>query len=99
MAETNDNDLIGELEAPVALRSFGSGWYSGFFGIVLGIAGLGLVLVLRYPDWLGSPELAQVRESALFRPIVHFTILGAYALAIISLMLRRKKRPTGGGSP
>jgi hypothetical protein len=32
-----------------------------------------------------------VRESSAFRPIVHFVILGAYGLAIISLMLRDKK--------
>ena len=33
-----------------------------------------LVLVLRYPDWLGSPQLAVVRDSAAFRPIVHLFI-------------------------
>ncbi len=91
MERTGGSPLIGELEAPLALRRFGSGWYSGFFGIVLAIAGLGLVLVLRYPAWLGSPELAAVRDSSAFRPIVHVVILGAYALSIISLMLRRRK--------
>ena len=88
---TGSNALFDELEAPVALRKFGSGWYSGFFGILLAVVGFGLVLVLRYPDWLGSPELARVRDMSAFRPIVHITILGAYALAIISLLLRRKK--------
>lgn len=90
MASSTDS-LIDELQAPVALRRFGSGWYSGFFGLVLAIAGLGLVLVLRYPDWLGSPELAVVRDSSAFRPTVHFVILGAYALSIISLLLRDRK--------
>jgi sterol desaturase/sphingolipid hydroxylase (fatty acid hydroxylase superfamily) len=90
MASSTDS-LIDELQAPVALRRFGSGRYSGFFGLVLAIAGLGLVLVLRYPDWLGSPELAVVRESSAFRPTVHFVILGAYALSIISLLLRDRK--------
>ena len=83
--------LVHELEAPVRLRRFGSGWYAGFFGLVLAIAGLGMVLVLRYPAWLGSPELAAVRESSAFRPVVHGFILAAYALAILSLMLRRRK--------
>lgn len=85
------DSLIDDLEAPPMLRRFGSGWYSGFFALVLAIAGLSLVLVLRYPDWLGSPELAALRESAGFRAAVHACILLAYALAVVSLMLRRRK--------
>ena len=85
------DSLFDELQAPTALRRFGSGWYSGFFGLLLAVSGFALVLVLRYPGWLGSPELMAVRESPAFRPIVHFVILGAYGLAIISLMLRDKK--------
>jgi sterol desaturase/sphingolipid hydroxylase (fatty acid hydroxylase superfamily) len=84
-------DLIDELQAPVSVRRFGSGWYSGFFGLLFAISGFAMVLVLRYPDWLGSPELAMVRDSSAFRPAVHVVILAAYALAIISLMLRDKK--------
>ena len=83
--------LIEELQAPVKLRRFGSGWYAGFFGLLLAFSGFALVLVLRYPDWLGSPELTAVRESSAFRPVVHLVLLAAYALAIVSLMLRRNK--------
>src|SRR6187455_724777 len=90
MAGPTDS-LFDELQAPTALRRFGSGWYSGFFGLLLAVSGFALVLVLRYPGWLGSPELMAVRESSAFRPIVHFVILGAYGLAILSLMLRDKK--------
>ena len=85
------DSLIEELQAPVAHRRFGSGWYAGFFGLLLAVSGFALVLVLRYPEWLGSPELARVRESSAFRPVVHVTILTAYALSILSLMLRDKK--------
>jgi len=83
--------LVDDLEAPTRVRGFGSGWYAGFFALLLGGVAFALVLVLRYPDWLGSPMLAVVRDSAAFRPIVHLSILGAYGLAIISLMLRRRK--------
>jgi sterol desaturase/sphingolipid hydroxylase (fatty acid hydroxylase superfamily) len=83
--------LVEELQAPTHVRRFGSGWYAGFFALLLGGVSFALVLVLRYPDWLGSPQLGVVRDSAAFRPIVHLFILGAYALAILSLMLRRKK--------
>lgn len=90
MASPTD-DLVDELQAPVALRRFGSGWYSGFFGLLFAISGFAMVLVLRYPGWLGSPELAMVRDSSIFRPAVHAVILAAYALAVISLLLRTKK--------
>ena len=83
--------LIDELQAPVSVRRFGSGWYAGFFGLLMAISGFALVLVLRYPDWLGSPELARLRESSSFRPVVHAVILAAYALSILSLMLRRNR--------
>lgn len=83
--------LVDELQAPTQVRQFGSGWYAGFFALLLGVVSFAFVLVLRYPDWLGSPILAMVRDSAAFRPTVHLFILGAYGLAIISLMLRRKK--------
>lgn len=90
MARAADK-LVDELQAPVALRRFGSGWYSGFFGLLFAISGFAMVLVLRYPGWLGSPELAMVRDSSTFRPAVHAVILAAYALAVISLLLRTKK--------
>jgi sterol desaturase/sphingolipid hydroxylase (fatty acid hydroxylase superfamily) len=86
-----DDLLVEELEAPPALRRFGSGWYAGLFGLLLAIASLAMVLVLRFPEWLGMPELAAIRESNGFRPAVHVLILAAYGLSIVSLMLRRRK--------
>ena len=91
MIGTTNDPLLEELQAPLALRRFGSGWYSGLFGLLLAIAAFAMVLVLRFPDWLGTPELATLRNSESFRPAVHVLILAAYALSIISLMLRRKK--------
>ena len=44
--------LRGELEAPPALRRFGSGWISGVLGFVLGLAGFLLVDARR----AGPPE-------------------------------------------
>lgn len=91
MMEATRDPLIEELEAPVAHRRFGSGWYSGLFAFLLAVAAFAMVLVLRFPNWLGTPELAAVREAAAFRPAVHFVILAAYGLAVVSLMLRRNK--------
>jgi sterol desaturase/sphingolipid hydroxylase (fatty acid hydroxylase superfamily) len=80
--------LIRDLEAPVAVRKAGSGWYSGFFGLLLGLAGLGMVIALRWPGLFAMPELEVVRQFGGFRVIVHVTLITAYALALLSLLLR-----------
>ena len=49
--------LRDELEAPPALRRFGSGWISGVLGVVLGLAGLFLVISLRAPGAFSMPEV------------------------------------------
>jgi sterol desaturase/sphingolipid hydroxylase (fatty acid hydroxylase superfamily) len=91
MGEAARGPLIEELEAPVGQRRFGSGWYSGMFAFLLAVAAFAMVLVLRFPSWLGTPDLAAVREAGAFRPAVHLIILAAYGLAVLSLMLRRNK--------
>lgn len=91
MKDAGRDPLREELQAPVAQRRFGSGWYAGLFAFLLSIAAFAMVLVLRFPAWLGTPQLAVLRDSAAFRPAVHFIILAAYGLAVVSLMLRRNK--------
>lgn len=83
--------LRDELEAPVAIRNFGSGWYSGFFALVLAIAGFGLVVALRWPGWFATPELQMVEKTLWFRPVVHAVLIASYALALLSLMLRTRR--------
>jgi len=56
--------LRGELEAPPALRQFGSGWISGVLGLVLGVAGLLLVLALRAPGLF--PSFDRLFRNLLF---------------------------------
>jgi sterol desaturase/sphingolipid hydroxylase (fatty acid hydroxylase superfamily) len=83
--------LERDLQSPVEVRRFGSGWLSGFLGLVLAIAGLCLVVSLRWPDWFSTPELAVVRNWTGFRLVIHFVLIGAYALALLSLLLRPRK--------
>lgn len=81
--------LIAELETPRALRRFGTGWYAGLFALLLAMAGLALVLALRFPGELATPELAVVYQSAMLRPAVHGLIMASWALAVVSLLLGR----------
>lgn len=83
--------LEHDLQAPIEARGFGSGWFAGFFGLVFAIAGFGLVFALRYPDWFATPELQTLKDWAGFRSVVHGFLLIAYALALLSLLLRPRK--------
>jgi sterol desaturase/sphingolipid hydroxylase (fatty acid hydroxylase superfamily) len=83
--------LEKDLQAPLATRGFGSGWFAGFFALLFAVSGLGMVAALRYPDWFATPELQLVKDWGGFRGLVHATLLIAYALALLSLMLRPRK--------
>jgi sterol desaturase/sphingolipid hydroxylase (fatty acid hydroxylase superfamily) len=83
--------LRRELEAPPALRKFGSGWISGVLGLVLGIAGLGLVVALRLPGTFTVPETHNLYQNPWFRIGLHILLLTAFGLSALSLALRRGK--------
>jgi len=83
--------LRDDLQAPIEARRFGSGWFAGFFALVLAIAGFGLVVALRWPGLFATPELAKLRDLPGFRLGVHVTLLLSYTLALLSLLLRPAK--------
>jgi sterol desaturase/sphingolipid hydroxylase (fatty acid hydroxylase superfamily) len=84
-------DLKRDLEAPIEARRFGTGWFAGFFALVLALLGFCLVVSLRWPGLFAMPELQVLRDRWSFRALIHFVLLAAYALALLSLMLRRPK--------
>src|SRR3546814_18026963 len=87
--------LMRDLESHTEVRRFGSGWLSGFFGLLFAITGFFLVVALRFPDWFATPELAIVKNWTGFRGFVHLTLLVSYGLALLSLLLRPRKVPIG----
>jgi sterol desaturase/sphingolipid hydroxylase (fatty acid hydroxylase superfamily) len=91
MAKTFIQRLTADLEAPIEARGFGTGWFAGFFAILLSIAGLCFVVALRWPQVFAMPQLEAVRDWTGFRALVHVTLLTAYALALLSLLLRPRK--------
>jgi len=54
-----------ELECPALLRRLGSGWISGVTGLILGIASIGMVLVMRFPGVFGTAEMAGLRGAGI----------------------------------
>src|SRR5580698_7541455 len=83
--------LRGEIEAPPALRRFGSGWISGVLGLVLGVAGLLLVISMLAPGLLAIPETQTLRENPWYRIAIHLTLIAAFTLSALSLVLRRER--------
>jgi sterol desaturase/sphingolipid hydroxylase (fatty acid hydroxylase superfamily) len=84
-------NLMRDLEAPREVRRFGSGWFSGFFAILLAVAGFAMVVALRWPSLFAVPELAVLKDWTSFRAAVHAVLIGSYALALLSLLLRPRK--------
>ncbi len=80
-----------ELECPSLLRRFGSGWISGVTGLILGIASIGMVLVMRFPGVFGTAEMASLRGAGWFRGLLFGIMLVAYVSSVLSLILREKK--------
>jgi sterol desaturase/sphingolipid hydroxylase (fatty acid hydroxylase superfamily) len=85
------DDLMHDLESHVEVRRFGSGWLSGFFALLFAIAGLGMVIALRFPDYFATPELEILKDWGGFRGVVHLVLLISYALSLLSLILRPRK--------
>ena len=83
--------LRRELEAPYQARRWGSGWISGTAALIFSIAGLGAVLCMHFPDWLTTPQLREVLFQAWLKPAVQATLLLAFALACLNIVLRRNK--------
>jgi sterol desaturase/sphingolipid hydroxylase (fatty acid hydroxylase superfamily) len=83
--------LERDLASPLKVRRLGTGWFSGFFALLLAVVGLCMVAALRWPDWFAMPELAPLYQWSGLRPLVHAALLSAYALALLSLLLRPRK--------
>ncbi|MEO6244259.1 MAG: sterol desaturase family protein [Opitutaceae bacterium] len=80
-----------ELEAAESLRRFGSGWISGVIGLMLGLAGLLLVLTLRAPGTFAMPEFRPLHEKAWFRLVIHGLLLAGFLFSAVSLALRKER--------
>lgn len=72
---------------------FGRGWLSGILSCVLGIASLGSVLCIRFPNLFAFPELLNRYSDYLIyiRGILHVALISAFILGTISVCLRKNK--------
>lgn len=83
--------LSKEFSKPKEQRPLGSGWLSGGGALLAGLAGLLLVLVLKFPGSFVTPDLMVLHEFGYLRPFLQGVLLLGYALALISLLLSKDK--------
>ena len=70
---------------------FGHGFISGLLSAILGIAGFGVVLCLRFPELLTHDELRALYALPSLRAVVHLTLVASFLLGTVSAMLRGNK--------
>ena len=80
-----------ELEAPPALRKFGSGWISGVLGMMFGLAALGSVVMMRFPGVFTMKENAGVIGHPAFRTGMFVLMVLAFVFSLLNLVLRPSK--------
>ena len=71
--------------------SFGYGFISGLLSAILGIAGFGAVLCLRFPQYLTHDELRSLYSLGYLRAIIHVTLVASFLLGSTSAFLRANK--------
>ena len=71
--------------------SAGHGFISGLLSALLGIAGFGLVLSLRFPEQLMFGDLRPLYASPYLRAVVHLALVTAFLFGSVSAVLRANK--------
>ena len=71
--------------------AWGRGFLSGLLSAVLGVAGIGAVLTLRFPGVLSATELRPFYDLAYVRPLIHTALVASLLLGTVSFYLRANK--------
>ena len=85
-----------EARAHIALEtteptSVGHGFISGLVSALCGLAGLGLVLGLRFPEYFAQADVREVYASPYLRPSLHLMLVTSFLAGSISAVLRANK--------
>lgn len=71
--------------------TFGHGFISGLISAVLGIVGFGVVLGMRFPEYVQFSELRPLYTSSCLRAGIHLTLVASFLLGTVSAWLRANK--------
>jgi lathosterol oxidase len=92
----SDPRPAGRPRAHIALEtsepmSVGHGFISGLLSAILGIVGFGVVLSLRFPEYLTQADLRPMYSSPYLRALIHLTLVTSFLLGSVSAVLRANK--------
>jgi sterol desaturase/sphingolipid hydroxylase (fatty acid hydroxylase superfamily) len=73
-------------------QHFGSGWFSGLIGLLLGAGSFFAVLVFHFPEWLTANTLRDQYPIGVMRGILTLAIIAAFFFSALNLLLRPNKR-------
>jgi sterol desaturase/sphingolipid hydroxylase (fatty acid hydroxylase superfamily) len=73
-------------------QHFGSGWFSGLLGVLLGAGSFFAVLVFHFHEWLTVSELRAHYPIGLMRGLLTLAIIAAFFFSALNLLLRPSKR-------
>jgi sterol desaturase/sphingolipid hydroxylase (fatty acid hydroxylase superfamily) len=72
-------------------QHFGSGWFSGLIGLLLGAGSFFAVLVFHFPEWLTANTLRDQYPIGVMRGILTLAIIAAFFFSALNLLLRPRK--------
>lgn len=73
-------------------QHFGSGWFSGLIGLLLGAGSFCAVLVFHFHEWLAVNELRAHYPVNVMRGLLTLAIVAAFFFSALNLLLRPSKR-------
>jgi lathosterol oxidase len=71
--------------------SFGYGFISGLISAILGITGFGIVLSLRFPQYLAYAQVRPLHSFEYLRAAIHVVLVASFLLGSVSAFLRTNK--------
>lgn len=83
--------IRNELEKPREERPLGSGWLSGSGALLAAVTSILLIVVMHYPSWFVTPEIAFLYDDGWLRLALRVIVIIGYLLALISLLLSKDK--------
>jgi hypothetical protein len=92
IGQTNLDRRMEALLGDPLPKHLGSGWWSGVFGVILGLGSFLTVLVFRYPHWLTASQTAPRYPIEIMRAILALAIVASFLLSALNILLRPSKR-------
>lgn len=73
-------------------QTFGSGWFSGLLGLILGLGSFCAVLVFQFPEWLTTTDLRSAYPINFMRGLLVLALVCSFFFSTLNILLRPSKK-------